>query len=276
MLKKFFVVVIVALLVASVQIAAAEDFDWSKAPRIGTKAELARYIESERRKGNTTFRVVFTNELKTSKEEFDNEFSDNELAAKKFINIALVPHISVDATHFTDGTAQVTYQITEYPGTRVANAYRNGDTSKLTSEEQELYRRAVEIVTEANKRSSEAEKVRYIHDEICRRVKEFKAENERNKTAIGALIDGHAQCQGFTDTFYMLGIMSGLNISRINGTMKGESHAWNWITFSNGKSYCVDVTNGFNTKGTYLFCVTKERMEKAGWWCLWEIIPNLQ
>jgi len=278
MIRKIFVVMIVGLLVISSQIASAEDYDWSQAKRVGTKAELARYIENERRNGNTTIRVILTNELKTSTEKFYNEFGDK--AAKNFINIALVPHVDVDGTHFTDGTVQMTCQITEYPGTRVANAYlsRNREQAwmDLTNEEQKLYNIAVGIVDEANKRNSEVEKARYIHDEICRHVLSYKDENERNKTAIGALIDNYAQCQGFTDAFYMLGRMCGLNVCRINGTLQGEPHAWNFITFSDGKSYCIDVTNGFNTKTTYLFCATKERMEKVGWWCEWSIIPNLQ
>lgn len=273
MLKRYLLAVIIALLVTSSQIAAAEDYDWSQAPRIGTKAELARYIECERRKGHTTFHIVLTNELKTSKEEFDNGFK--ERAGKQFMKMAYVLVADIHGTHFTDGTIQMTCKITEYPGTRVANAYLHGDTSNLTMEEANLYNIAVGIVDEANKRSSEVEKARFIHDEICKRVKDYKDENNRNKTAVGALIDGYAQCQGFTDAFYMLGLMSRLNVCRIGGYFNKEPHVWNWITFSDGKSYCVDVTNGFITKSDYLFCATKERMEKTHS-CDWEIIPNLQ
>ena len=273
MLKKFFVAVIVDLLLMSMQIASAADVDWDSAPRIGSKAELATYIEEGRRRGQTEFHFVLTNELKTSKEEFDNGFT--ELAGKQFIKIALVQHVNIHGTHFTDGTIQMTCKITEFPGTHVANAYLNGDTSKLTPEERKLYRIAVRIVNKANKHSSEREKARYIHDEICKRVKGYKDENERNKTAVGALIDGYAQCQGFTDAFYMICRMSGLNVGRIYGSYLVEPHTWNFIMFSDGKSYCIDVTNGFNSKSLYLFCATRERMEKTHS-CEWEIIPNLQ
>ena len=287
MLKRCLLAVIVALLVVtSSQIAAAEDYDWSKAPRIGTKAELARYIESERRRvdakhplGQTEFHFVLMGELKVAtKEEFDNSFA--KLAGTQFIKMALVQNVVIHGTYFADGTIQMTCKMIEFPGTRVANAYFSSNQQQawlnLNHEEQELYNVAVGIVDEANKLSSEREKARYIHDEICKRVIAFKSENDRNKTAIGALIDGYAQCQGFTDAFYMLGRMACLEVGRIDGTNNVGGHAWNWITFNNGKSYCVDVTNGFFTKSEYLFCSTKERMEKAGWWCNWEIIPNLQ
>ena len=277
MFKRCLLAVIVALLVTSSQIAAAaEDYDWSQAPRIGTKSKFASYIESERRKGNTTFRVVLINGLKVDTiDDFAN-------------NLALVPYVEIKGTWKGLGNeriANMTYKINEYPGTRVANAYLSRNQQQawlnLTNEEQQLYNIAVGIVDEANKYSSEREKARYIHDEICKRVKEYKNENDRNKTAVGALIDGYAHCGGFTDAFYMLGRMSGLNVGRIGGLAKDENgqwtikHGWNWITFSDGKSYCIDVTNGFNTKGTYLFCATKERMEKTHS-CDWEIIPNLQ
>ena len=250
----------------NVQIVAAEDYDWSKAPRIGTKAQLARYIENGRRKGQTVFRVILINGLKVDNRD-------------DFWNLAVCRTLNGNWTNYSDGTTRIIYEITEYPGTRVANAYLSREPhmawKNLIAEEQKLYNIAVGIVDKANKLSSEREKAKYIHDEICNRVKEFKDENERNKTAIGALIDGYAQCQGFTDAFYMLGRMCGLNVGRIFGTDNGGGHAWNWITFNNGKSYCIDVVNGFNTKGTYIFCANKERMEKT-YWCNWDIIPNMQ
>lgn len=61
-------------------------------------------------------------------------------------------------------------------------------------------------------------------------------------TAIGALVDGKANCQGYTDAFYMLGRMLGLNVGRISGTANNEPHQWNTITYSDGKTYFVDVT----------------------------------
>ena len=66
----------------------------------------------------------------------------------------------------------------------------------------------------------------------------------RFTTAIGALIDGKANCQGYSDAFYMLGRMLGWNVGRMGGQAGGDSHLWNTITLKNGKTYCVDVTWG--------------------------------
>ncbi|MBR6713536.1 MAG: transglutaminase domain-containing protein [Selenomonadaceae bacterium] len=272
-MKKIFTAVILAVFILSAQIAAA-DVDWNSAPRINSKAQLADYIEEGRRKGYDTFYVYIT-----STSILPNAWRTRNIDKNDFANI--VPCRDYVPLHtYIDGKGmQLAFRVIEYPGTRVANAYLSRNQHQawmnLTNEEQKLYNIAVGIVDKANKLSSEREKAKYIHDEICNRVKEFKDENERNKTAIGALIDGYAQCQGFTDAFYMLGRMCGLNVGRIFGTDNGGGHAWNWITFNNGKSYCIDVVNGFNTKGTYIFCANKERMEKT-YWCNWDIIPNMQ
>ena len=94
-------------------------------------------------------------------------------------------------------------------------------------------------------------------------------------TAIGVKIDDKRgyNCEGYADSFYMLGRMCNLDVRRIYGTAKGSDgqwggHAWNWITFSNGKSYCVDVTHG-------IFKATYEDI-KNNHWCDWSVIPNLQ
>lgn len=271
MIQRFFVSFVVCLLVLISQIALAADIDWDLVPRINSKAQLATYIENGRRNGQTEFHFTFPS-VKIN----------NQAELVKFVNdISYCTVISADtngnwASHITEvggyGTGRFIFKITkEYPGTRIANAYLSGDTSNLTMDEANLYNIAVEIVFEANKRSSEVEKARYIHDEICKRVKEWKSHT--NEDAVGALVIGITNCQGFTDAFYMLGRMCGLNVGRIYGTYNKEPHVWNWITFRDGKSYCIDVTGGFNVKKLEL--LTFERMKNI-YTCEWEIIPNLQ
>ena len=269
MLKRFFVALIVGLLMMSSQIAAAE-VDWNKAPLIGSKAELARYIENGRCAGQTAFYVILTyfnfssdeENFNKERDKFSEEFSNGfEIAIRA--NVNGIP-----------GTGRLIYTIKEeYPGTRVANAHLSGNTSNLNSEEQNLYDVAVGIVNEANKLSSEREKAKYIHDEICNRVEIYE---EDKNTAIYALIYKKANCMGYADAFYMLGRMCGLNVGRIGGYLNnGTPHAWNTITFNDGKTYCVDVRLDDAYNSDYWFLATFERMNENHW-CEWEIIPNLQ
>lgn len=284
MLRKIFAAVIVCMFMLSLQLVHAEDYDWSQAPQFGSKAEVAAYIENGRRQGQTTFYFVLTN----VKINDDKEKGIKEILAlnEEFVNvIAVVPIGNLSAVY---GTGNFIYEIVkEYPGNHVANAYLSGNTSGLTADEMQLYNVAVAIANEANKLSSPLERELYIYKELCNRGTYYDEETlftednnpKRLFTAIGALIDGKANCSGFTDAFYMLGRMCGLNVSRIGGTIKinGKTvkHGWNTITFDDGKSYCVDVTNGANTKNLYLFNAPLEVM-KTTHRCDWNVIPNFQ
>ena len=276
MIKKFFTAVILVVFMLSAQIVVAADVDWNAVPKISSKAQLARYIESERRKGNTKIHAVLT---------YFKFSSDKELAYKerRIFEEELINRIAIARARLAVvmGTGRLIYELVEYPGTRVANAYlsRNKEQAwmNLTNEEQKLYNIAVGIVDEANKRNSEVEKARYIHNEIVSLAKyDYENQSSRNNTAIGALIDHYAQCQGYSDAFYMLGRMCGLNVCRIGGIVDGRSgHAWNFITFSDGKSYCVDVTIDDTYNYDRWFLATYEQM-KSNYSCEWSIIPNLQ
>ena len=86
-----------------------------------------------------------------------------------------------------------------------------------------------------------------IYFEIMSRATYFSGDVDnqpRFVTALGALVDGKANCQGYTDAFYMLGRMCGLDVGRIGGTAFGGGHEWNTITYKDGKTYFIDVTAG--------------------------------
>ena len=255
--RKFFVALLLGLLVISSSIAAAEDVDWDSAPRIGSKAQLVRYIESERRKGHTTFHIVLTNDLKVG----------NEANRTPFAELVCVPWCTKANVVFSDGiNTYMTYEIREYPGTRVANAYLSGNTINLTYEECELYNKAVEIAVEAQKYSNPVDKEWYIYNEIRRRT---KFQSHSNENAIGALIIGFTNCQGYSDAFYMLGRMCGLDVMRISGKVlnkygEWEGHQWNVITFDNGNTYYhVDVSSYNENNPRKYFNATIETISDA-------------
>ena len=88
-------------------------------------------------------------------------------------------------------------------------------------------------------------------------------------TAIGALIDGKANCQGYTDAFYMLTRMLGWDTGRIVGEAGGGGHIWNTVGFGNN-TYCVDVTwgdHGFGNLNSYIyFNAPMEIMQETHKW----------
>lgn len=239
MFRKFFAAVIVGLLVMSSQIASAAEIEWFRVKHIATKTELARYIENARQRGQNFLPVILINGLTVSINEFI------QLSPSSIVSQEIVSNNGQDT--------RVIYRLLDYPGTRVANAYISyirGDNSKwnaLTAEEKRLYNVAVGIVNEANKLNDVMVKEYYIYREIINRA-DYLTGNMSNQprfvTAIGALLDGKANCQGYTDAFYMLGRMCGFNVGRMSGQAGGGGHAWNIITFEDGKTYCVDATWG--------------------------------
>ena len=112
MLKKFLIAVIVAVLMLSRQIAvaAADNYDWSKAPRLGNIVEFARYVENERRAGQTTFRVVLT-----SKSILPNVWSSMTLDKNDLVRI--VPCRDFDAinAYIEDSEMRLSFGVVEYP-----------------------------------------------------------------------------------------------------------------------------------------------------------------
>ena len=63
---------------------------------------------------------------------------------------------------------------------------------------------------------------------------------------------------------------------KFSGVFDGDGHVWNTITLSNGKSYCVDVTQDDDGNDSHKwFLTTYERM-KAKYSCEWSVITNLQ
>lgn len=288
MFKKFFAVIIACFIVLSSQIVAAQDeqinIDWNSAPQLNSKAEVAAFIENGRRQGYNFFYFIFTNVQISD----DKERGIKEILAlnEEFVNeIAPAPVGNLSGEY---GTNHFMYDIVhEYPGTRVANAYLRGTTDGLTADELQLYNVAVSIVNEANKYSAPLDRELYIYKTISTRGTYYEEKNmfyeddspKRFFTAIGALIDGKANCSGFSDAFYMLGRMCGLNVNRIGGYIKENGkpikHGWNTITFDDGKSYCVDMTNGVSTKNLHLFNAPFKVM-KTTHRCNWDLIPNFQ
>lgn len=94
---------------------------------------------------------------------------------------------------------------------------------------------------------TEFEKIRAIHNYICKNVKYDKDGDSGNlcRTAYGALIEGKAVCQGYSVTLYRLLLEAGIDNRIVFGTGiadgKEEAHAWNIVNLE-GEYYYVDVT----------------------------------
>lgn len=147
--------------------------------------------------------------------------------------------------------------LTEYPGDRMIKAHNSGDMSILNDEEKEALEKAVKIVEEL-KAASESEPVLElkIHNWLCDNITYDDSTRSvfnpkkipPNLTAVGALINGSANCQGYSDAFCVLATLAGFTVDRqyCRDVNNGDLHVINNIKL-NDKWYIVDVTYDDNS-----------------------------
>lgn len=152
--------------------------------------------------------------------------------------------------YYVENENEYTITIIEYPGDRIADAYRSGDKSLLNDDEREALKIAEEIVNDASAKAKNSYELEILlHDEILKRVSYFDGTTEvpdafnppRHLTVVGALIDGKANCQGYADAFYTLASIAGFETGRMSVYNNDGSHICNTIRLD-GNWYVVDTT----------------------------------
>ena len=180
-------------------------------------------------------------------EEIAFRLSDaSEYTGSSFANQARSVGGQYNAQTRLDGDV-VTIRYTYYPGMRIYSAVQTGDPSDLTSDERAAAQIAVQVAAEAAGQPNVFGRVQYIHDWLCENI-DYEAMPENADTlprvcgAVGALVDGRANCQGYTDAFRLIGLLSGLDVRKQEGwDDAGAPHDWNVVRL-NGKWYIVDAT----------------------------------
>ncbi len=164
--------------------------------------------------------------------------------------INYIPY-SVGTASYIENEKRISIQIVGYyAGDRILDAWEKSDTSSLSDDEKAVLELAKELVEQAKAETDSALELEiWLHDYICEKVTyenpdmdvpAFQLASLRQLSCIGALLDGKANCQGYTDAFYLLGNMAGFKVGRVFGDA-GEGHVWNTITID-GKEYITDLT----------------------------------
>lgn len=184
----------------------------------------------------------------------------------------------------TRGDAKV-ITITEYPGEHIVDAYFSGNTASLTADEKKAMNKAVQMVSTAKSKAKNSWELELlIHDMLADSITYYddvrtfsSLENApRYLSIIGALLDGKANCQGYSDAFYTLASIAGFTVSRMNTETTDDLHVVNTIKL-NGLWYVVDVTFDDQTGDTptnyRLFNVGLDRIKEFFWKPWKEINP---
>lgn len=152
--------------------------------------------------------------------------------------------------YYTATRAFVLDSIVYYPGDRIYHAYINGDTSSLTEQEQQVLDLALSVVEQAKAQTeTDVQLLLWIHDWICKQVVYESPNMDVRRqdyleltelTCVGVMLEGKANCQGYTDTFALLGRLAGFEVDKLFGDT-GGGHTWNIIKLD-GLWYIADIT----------------------------------
>ncbi|MBQ5316398.1 MAG: hypothetical protein J6I96_02485 [Oscillospiraceae bacterium] len=111
----------------------------------------------------------------------------------------------------------------------------------LDAMRKEVRERVEEIFEKIDDDATDYEKMRVFHDEIVLGCT-FGDDEESARTLYGALVDGQAQCVGYSKAFDYLCSLADINCMTVMGyNTTGATHSWN-IAELDGKWYHVDCT----------------------------------
>ena len=175
------------------------------------------------------------------------EASFHYLGNEGELNYEDVCHILGARAAYVNHLGSGEYEISALPyaGARILKAYRSGNTSSLSADELATLQRAEQIVSDARRTAnSDWELELLLHDWMCENISYYDVDftieftEKRPLNVIGALLDGKANCQGYTDCFYLLGNMAGFVVDK----QSEDGHTFNTIK-QGGNWYIVDVTH---------------------------------
>ena len=227
------------------------------AAKLSTLEEFAAQVEEHALKLDTKYTVPCTwslaDELK--------QLSSTGLGATLFTEILLQSGYALSCSvGFTDNKI-VLDQISYYPGWRIAQLKAAGKTASLSEREKQVLSEAEDLVSGAS--GTDLEKERYFFDRLCERITYTSQEDESGEkdTAVGALLNGRADCDGYSDAMLLCCSLAGipcrfLHSRALRSMQPGSeagSHLCNLIFVKDAWLFC-DVTWGDQESGpSYLF-----------------------
>jgi len=155
----------------------------------------------------------------------------------------LVYSYSISVSRWSDET-QLDITFTQYrEGAVLYQAWYESELSSLNSEQRQALNIVMSKTMEIRQRySSQYDQALAVHDYLCEQITYDNTSGPRVRTVVGALLDGRANCQGYTDTFYLMCSMLGMEVYCQNGMADGGPHTWNLLRLNDGGWSIVDVT----------------------------------
>lgn len=164
-----------------------------------------------------------------------------------------------------------------YPGYEILRSVEAGTESELPSELRETLTEA-RAMAEACKTSDPLETAKNIQSALCEKTRYAYMTNRSHvDTAMGILLKGVADCDGYADAFYLVGGLAGLEVryqhgissqydSEENAIVTG-SHMWNLLKID-GSWRVVDICWADKEEGIDYswFNIGKDRASRSRTW----------
>ena len=158
----------------------------------------------------------------------------------------------------SESTHAIRVQVKQiFPGKAVVLAEQQGKTAELSPRLLELREASLALADEL-RTDDPLETARRIHDKLCEMtVYTLDDTTDEDDNAIGPILNGEANCDGYTDAFYLIGTLAGLNVryqhgdcygKDISSLLTGITHIWNLVEID-GSWRMVDSTWDDNPDG---------------------------
>ena len=239
-MKKWMSLLLMICLMAASAVAQAE-IRYPEAPAVQTVEELEAYLREAAERGITKMEFYYS-------EELDYLLGNDERTLCILANAGVRYWKSISKFYYGKRLFQAD-GIIYYTGMKIVRAWENGRTDWLNEEERQTLEIALAMVERAKKKGDSLMQIeRCLHDELCRTIVYTGGVDEQSceSTAVGALLYGTAECDGYADAFYLLGRLAELNVGYFQGETISENpqsagnHLWNVIELD-GLWYHVDV-----------------------------------
>ena len=167
--------------------------------------------------------------------------------------------------------------VSYYPGWRILRLWESGRTGELSKREKKTLEAAQALIAGAS--GSDLEKERYIYDALCDRItyltEKKPGKPSENDSAIGALLNWLADCDGYADAMVLCCGLAGIPCRYMHGDSRKPglpdapdgNHMWNLVCIDGTWLMC-DVTWGDHETVSYLyFNLGRLDAEESYLWC---------